>query len=186
VARAVGRAVAGPGREAALALVTHKAQATWTTLERALGGGSEAVSQEGGSAHHDQQYPRPSRHTGGTLTDDRPGLSLIPFSSPVNLSRRIRAPFSKGGCGNSVKVNNLLKASKRQNQNSKPVHVEHLPCITSWIEKEEGSRKSEEGVALSPYPCMQSVQLTTVLVQMEFGSQPPLLPSLHSSTSLQT
>lgn len=33
VARAVGRAAAGPGREAALALVTHKAQATWTTLE---------------------------------------------------------------------------------------------------------------------------------------------------------
>lgn len=29
-------------------------------------------------------------------------------------------------------------------------------------------------------------QLTTVLVQMEFGSQPPLFPSLHSSTSLQT
>lgn len=32
----------------------------------------------------------------------------------------------------------------------------------------------------------QGVQLTTVLVQMEFGSQPPLLPSLHSSMSLQT
>ena len=185
MARAVGRAVAGPGREAALALVNHKAQATWTTLERALGGGSEAVSQEGGSAPHDQQYPRPSRRAGGTLTDDRPGLSLIPFSSPVNLSRRVRAPFFKGGCGNSVKVNNLLKASKRQNQNSKPVHVEHLPCITSWVEKEEGSRKSEEGLhAPATHACR--VQLTTVLVQMEFGSQPPLLPSLHSSTSLQT
>lgn len=61
-----------------------------------------------------------------------------------------------------------------------------LPCRMSWVEKEGGSRKSEEGVALPHHPCVQSVQLTTVLVQMEFGSQPPLLPSLHSSTSLQT
>lgn len=98
VARAVRRAVAGPGRGAALALVTHKAQATWTTLERALGGGRQAVSQEGGSAHHDQHYPHLSRHLGGTLTDDSPGLSLISFSSPDNLSRRVRALFFKGGC----------------------------------------------------------------------------------------
>lgn len=31
-----------------------------------------------------------------------------------------------------------------------------------------------------------AARLTTVLVQIELGSQPPLLPSLHSSMSWQT
>ena len=53
------------------------------------------MSQEVGSAHHDQHYSHLSRHVGGTLTDDSPGLSLISFSSPDNLSRS-KSPVFQG------------------------------------------------------------------------------------------
>ena len=47
MAGAVGRAVAGPGWEAALALVAQEAQATGTTLERALRVGRQCLRKEG-------------------------------------------------------------------------------------------------------------------------------------------
>lgn len=51
MAGAVGWAVAGPGREAAMALVAQEAQATGTTLERALRGGKQwlLTTCQGGS-----------------------------------------------------------------------------------------------------------------------------------------
>lgn len=55
VAGAVGWAVAGPSWKAALALVAQEAQATGTTLERALREGKQ--SQERGPAY---QAPRTS------------------------------------------------------------------------------------------------------------------------------
>jgi hypothetical protein len=67
------------------------------------------------------------------------------------------------------------------------VHV-NTYCEQCALGKEEGQQEIEEGwVTHFHLPIhRQGVQLTTVLVQMEFGSQPPLLPSLHSSMSLQT
>lgn len=47
MAGAVGRAVAGPGWEAALALVAQEAQATGTTLERTLRVGRQCLRKEG-------------------------------------------------------------------------------------------------------------------------------------------
>lgn len=47
MAGAVGRAVAGPSWKAALALVAQEAQATGTTLERALRVGKHSLRKEG-------------------------------------------------------------------------------------------------------------------------------------------
>lgn len=52
VAGAVGWAVAGAGWEAALALVPQEAQATGTTLERALRTGKRHVGEEGQPGGH--------------------------------------------------------------------------------------------------------------------------------------
>lgn len=101
VARAVGWAVAGPGRDAALALVAQEAQATGTTPERALSTRKQ-YSQEAGSAC---QAPRartvPAEGSGWAL-GYVPGpcrssgtCRLSPPGSPDSLSKRVRAPFAK-------------------------------------------------------------------------------------------
>lgn len=75
VAGAVGWAVAGPGWDAALALVAQEAQATGTTPERALSTGKQR-SQEAGrvSPPGSQGQHRPSRGLRGghsTLCQER-------------------------------------------------------------------------------------------------------------------
>lgn len=49
-----------------------------------------------------------------------------------------------------------------------------------------GTLRTEPLGTLFPWLPQQAGRLTTVLVQMALGSQPPLFPSLHSSTSMQT
>lgn len=61
----------------------------------------------------------------------------------------------------------------------------HLLRAAPWGRK-GGGGQFEEGCTRHHPRCTRGAQLTNVLVQMELGSQPPLLPSLHSSMSLQT
>ena len=83
----------------------------------------------------------------------------------------------------------LASHGEKQDPASKPVWG---TCARGAPGKEAGSRTWGVGVltrvgALSHrYGRGWAARLTTVLVQMELGSQPPLLPSLHSSMSWQT
>lgn len=77
MAGAMGRAVAGPGWKAALALVAQEAQTTGTTLERTLKVGNNGSGRK--AAH---QVPRtstvpPKRYRMGTQSY-MPGISIIP------------------------------------------------------------------------------------------------------------
>lgn len=68
VAGAVGWAVAGPSWKAALALVAQEAQATGTTLERALREGKHSLRKEGQPTRHPGPALCHLRGVGGALT----------------------------------------------------------------------------------------------------------------------
>ena len=116
VAGAVGWAMAGPGWEAALALVAQEAQATGTTLERALRVRKHCLRQEGRSTGHPGTALSHRRVGGGSLSC-MPGLSAISFRATclkVTAREGQNQNSKQGPCGTSTMCSALGKEEGKQ------------------------------------------------------------------------